>query len=41
MVGEINNDAKRLYETLGYKEVGKIPELYEKNLTENIMMKSK
>jgi ribosomal protein S18 acetylase RimI-like enzyme len=41
VVGEINNDAKKLYEALGYKEVGKIYELYEKNLTENIMMKSK
>jgi ribosomal protein S18 acetylase RimI-like enzyme len=41
LVSEFNTDAKRLYERLGYVEVGKIPDLYQKNTSEHFMMKKK
>ncbi len=41
LVSEFNNDARRLYERLGYVEVGKIPDLYQKGVSEYFMMKKK
>jgi ribosomal protein S18 acetylase RimI-like enzyme len=41
LVSEFNTDAKRLYERLGYTEVGKIPDLYQKDIAEYFMMKKK
>lgn len=41
LVSEFNTDAKRLYERLGYVEVGKIPDLYQKDTAEYFMMKRK
>lgn len=41
LVSEFNTDAKRLYERLGYTEVGKIPDLYQKDTAEYFMMKKK
>jgi ribosomal protein S18 acetylase RimI-like enzyme len=41
LVSEFNTDAKRLYERLGYVEVGKIPDLYQKDTAEYFMMKKK
>lgn len=39
VVADFNEDAKRLYERLGYKEVGIIPSLYREGITEHLMMK--
>ncbi|ADL50754.1 GNAT family N-acetyltransferase [Clostridium cellulovorans] len=39
VVGEFNVDAKRLYESIGYIEVGAIPGLYKEGITEHLMMK--
>lgn len=41
VVGDFNSDAKRLYEKIGYTLIGDIPDLYEKGITETLMMKSK
>ena len=39
VVGSFNTDAKKLYERLGYVQVGEVPDLYVNGLTEFIMMK--
>jgi ribosomal protein S18 acetylase RimI-like enzyme len=41
VVSEINQKAKSLYERTGYRETGKIFELYKKNISEFIMMKNR
>jgi ribosomal protein S18 acetylase RimI-like enzyme len=41
VVGDFNPDAKRLYENLGYRQVGAIPNLYKVGVTEYLMMKEK
>jgi len=40
-VADYNPDAKRFYERLGYRQIGEIPGLYRKGITEYIMMKEK
>lgn len=39
VVADFNPDARRLYEKIGYTEVGCIPSLYREGITENLMMK--
>ncbi len=39
LVADFNPEAKRLYESIGYTEIGKIPDLYRKGITECLMMK--
>jgi ribosomal protein S18 acetylase RimI-like enzyme len=41
VVADFNPGARRLYEELGYLEVGSIPGLYRTGITETIMMKRK
>jgi ribosomal protein S18 acetylase RimI-like enzyme len=41
VVADFNPDAKRLYERVGYVEVGSIPSLYRVGITEHLMMKLK
>ncbi len=41
VVADFNPDAKRLYERIGYVEVGAIPDLYRPEITEHLMMKSR
>ncbi len=41
VVADFNQKAMRLYMSLGYKEVGVIPNLYKKGVTEYLMMKEK
>jgi ribosomal protein S18 acetylase RimI-like enzyme len=41
VVADFNPDAKRLYESIGYTEVGIIPNLYREGITEHLMMKLK
>ncbi len=41
VVADFNPNAKRLYERLGYTEIGEIPDLYRKGIRECLMMKSK
>jgi ribosomal protein S18 acetylase RimI-like enzyme len=41
LVGDFNSNAKRLYERMGYRQVGEIPGLYREGITEFIMMKEK
>ncbi len=41
VVADFNPKAKRLYERIGYSEIGKIPDLYRKGISECLMMKSK
>lgn len=41
VVADFNPDAKRLYEKLGYKQVGEIPNLYRNGINEYLMMKEK
>lgn len=41
VVADFNPDAKKLYEKVGYKEVGYIPDLYRKGITECLMMKTR
>jgi ribosomal protein S18 acetylase RimI-like enzyme len=41
VVADFNPKAKHLYQELGYKEVGIIPDLYKKGVTEYLMMKEK
>ena len=40
-VADYNEKAKRFYESIGYCQVGEIPGLYRKGITEYIMMKVK
>jgi len=39
VVADFNPRAKKLYQSIGYKEVGIIPDLYKKGVTECLMMK--
>ncbi|MGC9397190.1 MAG: GNAT family N-acetyltransferase [Anaerolineae bacterium] len=39
VVADFNPDARRLYERLGYRQVGAIPGLYRDDVTEYLMMK--
>lgn len=39
VVADFNPDARRLYERLGYQQVGAIPDLYKDGVTEYLMMK--
>ena len=39
VVADFNPNAKRLYEKIGYIEVGSIPNLYREGITESLMMK--
>jgi len=41
VVADFNPDAKRLYENLGYQQVGVLPNLYKVGATEYLMMKEK
>jgi ribosomal protein S18 acetylase RimI-like enzyme len=41
VVADFNLKAKKLYEQIGYKEVGQIPDLYKEGVTEYLMMKCK
>lgn len=41
VVADFNPDARRLYEKLGYKQVGEIPNLYRNGINEYLMMKEK
>lgn len=41
VVADFNPDAKRLYESLGYQQVGAIPGLYKEGVTEYLMMKER
>lgn len=41
VVADFNPDAKRFYEKSGYRQVGEIPSLYRKGITEYLMMKEK
>jgi ribosomal protein S18 acetylase RimI-like enzyme len=41
VVADFNPDAKRLYESLGYQQVGEIPDLYKEGVTEYLMMKER
>ena len=39
VVAEFNPEAKQLYQSIGYTEVGIIPNLYKRGVTECLMMK--
>lgn len=39
VVADFNPKAKQLYENIGYQEVGILPSLYKKGVTEYLMMK--
>ena len=39
VVADYNPEAKRLYEQIGYTEVGRIPDLYKEGVTEILMMR--
>ena len=39
VVAEFNPEAKKLYQSIGYTEVGIIPNLYKEGVTECLMMK--
>ena len=41
VVADFNPDARRLYERLGYQQVGVLPGLYKEGVTEYLMMKTK
>jgi ribosomal protein S18 acetylase RimI-like enzyme len=41
VVADFNPRAKKLYEKLGYKEIGAIPDLYKVGISEHMMMKVK
>ncbi|MFN8596970.1 MAG: GNAT family N-acetyltransferase [Anaerolineae bacterium] len=41
VVADFNPDAKRLYERLGYRQVGEIQGLYKEGVTEYLMMKER
>lgn len=41
LVSEFNEKAKLLYERIGYKQVGKIPDLYQTGIAEFLMMKKR
>ncbi|MDP4093613.1 MAG: N-acetyltransferase [Bacillota bacterium] len=39
VVGDFNPKAKQLYQNVGYKEIGVLPNLYKKGVNECLMMK--
>lgn len=39
VVADFNPKAKQLYQSIGYKEIGSIPNLYKRDVTECLMMK--
>jgi ribosomal protein S18 acetylase RimI-like enzyme len=41
VVGDFNSKAQRLYESVGYRQVGEIPGLYREWITEHLMMKNR
>lgn len=41
MTADFNKDAKRLYESIGYKEVGVLPGFYRKHINEHLLLKVK
>lgn len=41
VVADFNPDARRLYERLGWRQVGAIPGLYREGVTEYLMMKER
>ena len=41
VVADFNPDARRLYERLGWRQVGEIPGLYRDGVTEYLMMKER
>ena len=41
VVADFNPNAKRLYESIGYVEVGYLPNLYRQGINEHLMMKSR
>ncbi len=41
VVADFNPDARRLYERLGYRQVGAIPSLYKDGVTEYLMLKKR
>jgi ribosomal protein S18 acetylase RimI-like enzyme len=41
VVADFNPEAKRLYESLGYRQVGVIPGLYKEGVSEQLMMKNR
>ena len=41
VVADFNPEAKRLYERVGYRQVGEIPGLYKPGVTEYLMMKER
>lgn len=41
VVADFNPEARRLYERLGYRQVGAIPGLYKAGVTEYLMMKER
>ena len=41
VVADFNPAAKRMYERLGYKQVGVIPDLYKDGVSEHLMMKER
>lgn len=41
VVGDFNPNAKRLYERIGYKQVGELPNLYKEGVNEYLMMKKR
>lgn len=41
VVADFNPQAKRFYEKMGYRQVGVIPHLYRKGITEYLMMKER
>lgn len=41
VVADFNPDGKRFYEKIGYRQIGEIPSLYRKGITEYLMMKEK
>ncbi len=41
LVSSFNEQAKKLYESIGYKRVGVIDDLYKNGISEYIMMKVK
>jgi ribosomal protein S18 acetylase RimI-like enzyme len=41
VVADFNPEAQRLYEQMGYRQVGVIPNLYKEGVTEHLMMKER
>lgn len=41
VVADFNPEARRLYERLGYRQVGSLPNLYKEGVTEHLMLKER